>query len=222
MEKAYKLIVESPNYEVKYLMVEENRNSPANLYIKGPFLMANETNRNNRVYPLEEMVSEVSRYNTEMINVNRGLGELNHPSTGEVNLERACHVVTELKQNGNIFDGKSKILTTPMGQIVRNLINDGVKLGVSSRALGRIDEKNGKSYVSDFRLVAIDVVADPSVPTAFVNGILESKKWVLAESGHFESVYEDFENRISKLPKRNQRDFLKEQVINFINALKTR
>ena len=157
-----------------------------------------------------------------MINVNRGLGELNHPSTGEVNLERACHVVTELKQNGNIFDGKSKILTTPMGQIVRNLINDGVKLGVSSRALGRIDEKNGKSYVSDFRLVAIDVVADPSVPTAFVNGILESKKWVLAESGHFESVYEDFENRISKLPKRNQRDFLKEQVINFINALKTR
>lgn len=222
MEKAYKLIVESPNYDVKYLMVEENRNSPANLYIKGPFLMANETNRNNRIYPLEEMVSEVTRYSTEMINVNRGLGELNHPSTGEVNLERACHVVTELKQNGHIFDGKSKILTTPMGQIVRSLINDGVKLGVSSRALGRIDEKNGKSYVSDFRLVAIDVVADPSVPTAFVNGILESKKWVLVENGHFESVYEDFEDRISKLPKRNQRDFLKEQVINFINALKER
>lgn len=222
MEKPYKLIVESPNYEVKYLMVEENRNSPANLYIKGPFLMANETNRNNRVYPLDEMVSEVFRYNTDMISVNRGLGELNHPSTGEVNLERACHVVTELKQNGNIFDGKSKILSTPMGQIVRSLINDGVKLGVSSRALGRIDEKNGKSYVSDFRLVAIDVVADPSVPTAFVNGILESKKWILAESGNFESVYEDFEERISKLPKKNQRDFLKEQVINFINALKER
>ena len=222
MEKAYKLIVESPNYEVKYLMVEENRNSPGNLYVKGPFLMANEKNRNNRVYPLEEMVSEVGRYTSEMMSVNRGLRELNHPSTGEVNLERACHVVTELKQNGNIFDGKSKILTTPMGQIVRSLINDGVKLGVSSRALGRIDEKGGKSYVSDFRLVAIDVVADPSVPTAFVNGILESKKWILAESGNFEPVYEDFENRISKLPKRNQREFLKEQVINFINALKER
>lgn len=222
MEKAYKLIVESPNYEVKYLMVEENRNSPANLYIKGPFLMANETNRNNRIYPLEEMVSEVSRYTNEMISANRGLGELNHPSTGEVNLERACHVVTELKQNGNIFEGKSKILTTPMGQIVRSLINDGVKLGVSSRALGRIDEKEGKSFVSDFRLVAIDVVADPSVPTAFVNGILESKKWVLAESGSFEPVYEDFEERISKLPKKNQREFLKEQIINFINALKER
>jgi len=222
MEKAYKLIVESPNYEVKYLMVEENRNSPANLYIKGPFLMANEANRNNRIYPLEEMVSEVGRYTTEMINGNRATGELNHPSTGEVNLERACHIVTELKQNGNIFEGKSKILSTPMGQIVRSLINDGVKLGVSSRALGRIDEKEGKSFVSDFRLVAIDVVADPSVPTAFVNGILESKKWILAESGQFQPVYEDFEDKISKLPKKNQREFLKEQVINFINALKTR
>jgi hypothetical protein len=204
-------------------MIEENRNAPANLYIQGPFLMANEANRNNRIYPLEEMVNEVNRYNTEMIKQNRGLGELNHPSTGEVNLERACHVVTELKQNGNIFEGKSKILTTPMGQIVKSLINDGVKLGVSSRALGRLTEKNdGKSLVSDFRLVAIDVVADPSVPTAFVNGILESKKWILGESGQFEPVYEDFEDKISKLPKKNQRDFLKEQVINFINALKQR
>jgi hypothetical protein len=222
MEKAYKLIVESPNYEVKYLMVEENRNSPANLYIQGPFLMANEANRNNRIYPLEEMVNEVNRYTSEMIRQNRGLGELNHPSSGEVNLERACHVVTELRQNGNIFEGKSKILTTPMGQIVKSLINDGVKLGVSSRALGRLNENDGKSVVSDFRLVAIDVVADPSVPTAFVNGILESKKWILGESGQFEPVYEDFEEKISKLPKKNQREFLKEQVINFINALKQR
>jgi hypothetical protein len=222
MEKAYKLIVESPNYEVKYLIDEQNRKSDPSLYIQGDFLMANEANRNNRVYPLEEMVKEVGRYNEEMITKNRGLGELNHPSTGEVNLERACHVVTELKQTGNIFQGKSKVLSTPMGQIVKSLIMDGVKLGVSSRALGRLDEKGGKSVVSDFRLVAIDVVADPSVPTAFVNGILEAKKWILGESGAFEPVYEDFEDRISKLPKKNQREFLKEQVINFINALKTK
>jgi hypothetical protein len=220
MEKAYKLIVESPNYEIKYLVEEKNRNSPSNLFIQGPFLMADEANRNKRIYPLEEMVREVGRYTNEMIKENRALGELNHPSLSEVNLERVCHSIVDLKQNGNIFEGRSKILSTPMGQIVKSLIQDGVKLGVSSRALGRIDEKNGKSYVCDFRIVAVDVVADPSVPTAFVNGILESKKWILAESGTFEPVYEDFEEKISKLPKRNQREFLKEQVINFINALK--
>lgn len=220
MEQAYKLIVESPTYEVKYLVEEINRDMPSNLYIQGPFLMGDEANKNRRIYPLEEMVKEVNRYDTEMITSCRALGELNHPSSGEVNLERSCHVVTKLKQNGNIFEGKSKVLSTPMGLITKSLINDGVKLGVSSRALGRIDEKNGKSIVSDFRIVAIDVVADPSVPTAFVNGILESKKWVLSESGMFEAVYEDFEDGISKLPKRNQREYLKEQVIDFINAIK--
>ena len=139
----------------------------------------------------------------------------------EVNLERACHMVTELKQNGDIFEGKSKILSTPMGQIVRSLIMDGVKLGVSSRALGRVDNnKQGVGVVSDFRLVAIDVVADPSVPTAFVNGILESKKWVLAESGEFEPFYDTFEKAISKLPSKDRDAYLKEQFITFINAIK--
>jgi hypothetical protein len=220
MAHPFNLIVEQPNYEVKYLIEEKNRNSPSTLHIQGPFLMANEANRNNRIYPLEEMVTEVNRYTIEMIKNNRATGELEHPNTPTVNLERACHVVTELKQNGNIFEGKSKILSTPMGKIVRSLIEDGVKLGVSSRALGQIVEKNGKSMVSDFRLVAIDVVADPSVPTAFVNGILESKQWILGESGAFEPIYADFESKISKLPKKAQQDFLKEQVINFINALK--
>jgi hypothetical protein len=220
MDKSFRLITEQPNYDMKYIIEEKNRQSPSTLHIQGPFLMANEANRNNRVYPLEEMVKEVDRYTTEMIANNRATGELNHPSTADVNLERACHVVTSLKQNGNIFEGKSKILSTPMGKIVRALIEDGVKLGVSSRALGQITEKNGKSVVSDFRLVAVDVVADPSVPTAFVNGILESKQWILGESGTFEPVYADFENKISKLPKKAQEEFLKEQVINFINALK--
>jgi len=217
----YKLIVESPNYDIKCIVEKQNRNANPTLHIQGPFLMANEANRNNRIYPLEEMVKEVTRYSDEMIKENRATGELEHPNTPTVNLERACHVVTELKQNGNIFEGKSKILSTPMGQIVKSLISDGVKLGVSSRALGQLTEKNGKSMVSDFRLVAIDVVADPSVPSAFVNGILESKKWILGESGAFEPIYEDFEKKISKLPKKAQQDFLKEQVINFINALKS-
>lgn len=217
----YKLLVEEPTYEVKYLIEEQNRNAPSNLYIKGPFLMANEANRNKRIYPLEEMVKEVSRYDLEMIKQNRATGELNHPQSPEINLERACHIVTELTQDGNIFTGKSKILSTPVGQVVRSLIMDGVKLGVSSRALGKLDQDGSFNRVSDFKLVAIDVVADPSVPTAFVNGILESKQWVLMDNGEFEPVYENFEKRISTLPIKNKDQYLKEQIITFINALKT-
>jgi hypothetical protein len=167
------------------------------------------------------MVKEVNRYTSEMIKSSRATGELNHPTTPEVNLERACHMVTDLKQDGDIFIGKSKVLSTPMGQIVRSLMLDGVKLGVSSRALGRVDDKNGIGHVSDFRLVAIDVVADPSVPTAFVNGILESKKWVLDENGDFEPFYEQLEKNISNLPSHNKKGYLKECIINFISSLKT-
>jgi hypothetical protein len=218
---AYRLLVEEPTYEVQYLVEEKNRNSPSNLFIHGPFLMANEANKNKRIYPLEEMVKEVDRYSAEMIVGKRSTGELNHPSSPEINLERICHMVTELKQNGNIFEGKSRILSTPMGQIVRSLILDGVKLGVSSRALGRLDSDGQYNKVSDFRLVAVDVVADPSVPTAFVNGILESKQWILTENGNFEPLYERFEKNISNLPRNNKDQYLKEQVIAFINALKS-
>jgi hypothetical protein len=218
---AYRLLVEEPTYEVQYLVEEKNRNSPSNLFIHGPFLMANEANKNKRIYPLEEMVREVDRYSAEMITGKRSTGELNHPSSPEINLERICHIVTELKQNGNIFEGKSRILSTPMGQIVRSLILDGVKLGVSSRALGRLDSDGQYNKVSDFRLVAVDVVADPSVPTAFVNGILESKQWILTENGNFEPLFERFEKNISNLPRNNKDQYLKEQVIAFINALKT-
>jgi hypothetical protein len=220
MSKLYNLLVESPTYELKYLVEEKNRNAPSNMYIQGPFLMADKPNRNNRVYPLNEMIEEVNRYSTEIIKSNRATGELNHPTTPDVNLERACHLVTELRQDGNIFVGKSKVLSTPMGQVVRSLMMDGVKLGVSSRALGRVEEKNGYGHVSDFKLVAIDVVADPSVPTAFVNGILESKKWVLADNGEFEPFYETFEKKISNMPLKNKEQYLKESIIEFINSLK--
>jgi len=221
MSNVYNLLVEQPTYELKYLVEEQNRNSPSNMYIKGPFLMANEANRNKRVYPLEEMVREVARYDKEMIKGNRATGELNHPTSPEINLERACHIVTELKQDGNIFEGKSKILSTPVGQVVRSLILDGVKLGVSSRALGRVDQENGIGKVSDFRLVAIDVVADPSVPTAFVNGILESKQWVLKDNGELEALYDNFQKNISTLPLKNKDAYLREQFVSFINALKS-
>ena len=136
------LVVERPDVsdEFEYIEEETNKNSPSNLYIKGPYMMAEGVNRNNRLYPKDELVREVARYNEEMVVPGRAMGELNHPTSADVDLERACHMVTEITQDGNVFYGKSKVLTTPCGQIVRALINDGVKVGMSSRALGTLEE----------------------------------------------------------------------------------
>tara|TARA_R110000796_G_scaffold143506_2_gene260089 strand:+ start:2305 stop:2964 length:660 start_codon:yes stop_codon:yes gene_type:complete len=215
---SFKLLVEKPDLsDFEYIVEEKNAKEPSKLYIQGPFMMASEKNRNNRIYNLEEMAKEVDRYTEEMINENRAMGELNHPTTAEVDLERACHIITELKQKDNVFYGKSKVLSTPCGQIVKSLIMDGVKVGVSSRALGKLDEApGGVSVVQDMKLVAIDCVADPSFPKAFVNGILESKQWVLANDGKYEEIYSKFENSIKNLPKKDFDSYLKEQIISFI------
>ena len=156
------LVVEKPDIddEFEYIEEEVDRNSPSNLYIKGPYMMAEDVNRNNRMYPLDELVREAARYNEEMVVPGRAMGELNHPTTADVDLERACHMVTELTQDGNIFVGKSKVLSTPCGQIVRSLINDGVKVGMSSRALGTLEEGTEHNVVKNMKLVAIDCVAD--------------------------------------------------------------
>lgn len=215
---SFKLLVEKPDLsDFEYIVEEKNAKEPSKLYIQGPFMMASEKNRNNRIYNLEEMAKEVDRYTEEMINENRAMGELNHPTTAEVDLERACHIITELKQKDNVFYGKSKVLSTPCGQIVKSLIMDGVKVGVSSRALGKLDDTpSGVSVVQDMKLVAIDCVADPSFPKAFVNGILESKQWVLANDGKYEEIYSKFENSIKNLPKKDFDSYLKEQIISFI------
>jgi hypothetical protein len=217
-----RLIVErpAPEEQFEYIMEERDRTSPSTLFIKGPYMMAEGVNRNNRLYPLHELVREVDRYKSEMITNARSLGELNHPQSAEVNPERACHMVTELHQDGNVFLGKSKVLSTPCGLIIKSLINDGVKLGMSSRALGQLEEKGGKNIVKNLRLVAIDCVADPSYPKAFVNGILESKQYVLKESGQYEEVYNIFEDRISNLPKHDVESYLKESIINFLKNIK--
>ena len=215
---AFKLLVEKPDLtDFEYIVEEKNAKEPSNLFIQGPFMMASEKNRNNRIYDLEEMAKEVERYTVEMINEDRALGELNHPTTAEVDLERACHLVTELTQKDNVFYGKSKVLSGPCGQIVRSLIMDGVKVGVSSRALGKVEPgTDGVSHVKGLNLVAIDCVADPSFPKAFVNGILESKQFVLAKDGKFEECYDEFQAAISDLPKKDLDAYLREQVINFI------
>jgi len=215
------LVVEKPDVsdEFEYIEEETNKNSPSNLYIKGPYMMAEGVNRNNRLYPKDELVREVARYNEEMVVPGRAMGELNHPTSADVDLERACHMVTEITQDGNVFYGKSKVLTTPCGQIVRALINDGVKVGMSSRALGTLEEGSTHNTVKNMKLVAIDCVADPSYPKAFVNGILESKQWVLADNGKYEELYDKFENSVSSLPKKDIDKFLTERILNFINKL---
>jgi len=214
------LFVEKPTHEdqFEYIVEETNRSAPATLYIKGPYIMTEGVNKNKRLYPLEEMQREVVRYKNEMILPGRAMGELNHPASADVDLERACHIVTELYEDNNVFYGKSKVLTTPCGQIVRSLVNDGVKVGMSSRALGTLEEGAGYNTVRNLKLVAIDCVADPSFPKAFVNGILESKQWVVADDGKFEEVYEGFERSISKLPRKDVDHYLREQIIKFINS----
>jgi len=218
----HKLLIEGFDPQsFEYIVEEKSNNAPATLYVRGPYLVAEEINRNKRRYPLDELIIEVSRYDTEMIKTNRAMGELNHPTSPEVNPERACHVITELKQDGNVFIGKSKILTsTPMGMIVRGLINEGIKLGMSSRALGQlIEEADAVNLVRKVRLVAVDCVADPSAHRAFVDGILESKQYVLRDNGELEECYDKFVSSIISLPRKDKEAYIKEAICNFIKSL---
>jgi len=204
--------------EYEYVFEESNRNSPASLYIKGPYIGAEVVNKNKRLYPIDELRPEVERYMTEMVKTGRAMGELNHPQSAEVDLERACHLVTELYEDGNVYYGKSKILTTPCGHITRCLVQDGVKVGMSTRSLGTLVEESGHNVVKNLKLIAVDCVADPSFTKAFVNGILESKQWVLADNGKYEEVYGKFQESISKLPKKDIDTYLREQIIKFIES----
>lgn len=219
---ALRLLVEQPAPEesFEYIVEEQNNNKPSNLYITGPYMQCEQINKNKRIYSEREMDREVNRYISEMVKTKRAMGELNHPTKAEVDLERACHMVVDLRKEGNTYYGKSKVLSTPTGMIVRSLINDGVKIGMSSRALGKLtEENNGINRVSEFRLVAVDCVADPSCPSAFVNGILESKQFVLREDGRLEEHFDKFSNAISNLPKKEVDTFLKEQILVFLSKI---
>ena len=220
---ALKLLTDSIVTEdrFEFLVEEKNSKEPSTLYIKGPYLGAEIINKNKRIYSINEMSHEVDRYIESMVRTNRAMGELNHPASAEVNPERACHLVVELKREGNVFYGKSKVLTSPLGLLVRSLINDGVSIGMSSRALGKlVEEGTGVNRVTDMRLVAIDCVADPSYTKAFVNGILESKQYVLNKDGCYEEAYETFEDKIRTLPKKDVNVYLKEAFTKFIDSLK--
>ena len=168
-------------------------------------MQADIKNRNGRVYPSEVLNKEVKRYNKEYISEKRAFGELGHPDGPTVNLERASHMITALYPDGKNFIGEAKILSTPMGNIVKNLMDEGAKLGVSSRGMGSLDQKNGVNYVrNDFYLAtAADIVADPSAPNAFVEGIMEGKEWVWNNGLIKEADISDIKQNIEDNSKRN-------------------
>jgi len=179
-----KLISEFQDYGVSPVIVEENEKGGKDYFIEGIFMQSEIKNRNGRIYPKEVIQTEVKRYNKEFIKQDRAFGELGHPEGPTINLDKVSHMITKLEEDGNNFVGRAKILSTPNGQIVKNLIDDGAKLGVSSRGLGSLESKGNAQYVKDdFQLAtAADIVADPSAPEAFVEGIMEGVEWVY-ESG---------------------------------------
>jgi hypothetical protein len=181
-----KLITE--NIEEIQVLTEEKDGKKTH-YIEGIFLQGDLTNRNGRNYPVNILEREVTKYNENFVGTGRALGELGHPDGPTINLDRVSHKILSLKREGNNFIGKAKLLETPMGKIAKNLLDEGVKLGVSSRGLGSLTVKDGVNYVGeDFMLAtAADIVADPSAPDAFVEGIMEGKEWVW-ESGMLREV----------------------------------
>ena len=195
-------------------VIVESRNGKKNLFIEGVFLQGEIKNRNGRMYPMNTLAREVGRYNENFVEKGRALGELGHPDGPTVNLDRVSHKIVSLKESGNNFIGKAKILSTPMGKIASNLLGEGVKLGVSSRGVGSLNKTNeGYSVVGeDFTLAtAADIVADPSAPDAFVDGIMEGKEWVWDGGIIRERLASKTYKRINTLVDQNKLD---EQKLN--------
>ena len=198
-----KLISEAVE-EVEYI-TEEKESGGKNYKIRGIFMQADIKNRNGRVYPMEVLDEEVRKYNKNFIQQNRAFGELGHPDGPTVNLERVSHMITSLKPDGKNFIGEAKIMDTPMGKIVKNLMDEGAKLGVSSRGMGSLRQKGGANVVSDdfYLATAADIVADPSAPNAFVEGIMEGKEWVWNNGSLVEAHVADLKKKFDV--KKHQR-----------------
>jgi hypothetical protein len=215
-----KLITEM-NESVRVIS-EASENGKKSLFIEGPFLVYDKPNRNNRMYSKEIMEREVGRYMNEYVNTKRALGELGHPDTPTINLERVSHMIVDLKDDGQCYMGKAKILETPYGQIVKNFIDSGVSLGVSSRGMGTLaPNKNGINLVQDdFRLAtAADIVADPSAPGAFVNGIMENKEWLFVEGRFVEVDIDNAKRQIRKASSKEIEVVALKLFENFISKL---
>ena len=197
-----KLICEVNEQDVQYV-TEANENGQKDYKIKGVFMQGEIKNRNGRVYPMQVLDEQVKKYTENYVNQNRAYGELGHPSGPTINLERVSHMITDLTKEGNNYIGEAKIMDTPYGKIVKNLMDEGAKLGVSSRGMGSL-KQNGNSQVvqKDYHLAtAADIVADPSAPDAFVEGIMEGKEWIWDNGVLREAQVNEYKEEITKTSK---------------------
>jgi hypothetical protein len=207
-----KLLVEL-NDSLDVQVLTEGAGKEKQYFIEGVFLQGGIKNKNGRLYPVEVLRREVDRYTKEYVDSNRALGELGHPTNPSINLDRVSHKIISLREDGNNIIGRAKIMDTPFGKIVKNLMDEGVKLGVSSRGLGSLQEKDGVKIVcEDFRLItAADIVADPSAPDAFVTNLMENKEWVWENGKLIEREVEvkNIINTTSKKGKLNEENLIK-------------
>src|SRR6056300_1933883 len=216
-----KLITEYTTNDVQCI-VEKKEDGSKNFVIEGVFAQAERKNRNGRIYPKAIMERAVGKYVTEQVSKNRAVGELNHPEGPTVNLDKVSHKITELKFEGNDVMGKARILDTPMGNIVKGLLEGGVQLGVSTRGMGSLEQRNGVMYVKDdFILSTIDIVQDPSAPDAFVNGIMEGVDWVWNNGILEPQTIEEMETEIRTAPKKVSYETSIREFKNFLSLIKS-
>ena len=217
-----KLIAEYNEQNIECI-VEAKEDGTKNHFIEGVFMQSEAKNRNGRIYPKAIMEGAVDKYVTEQVSQNRAVGELNHPEGPTVNLDKVSHKITELSWKGNDVVGKAQVLDTPMGNIVKGLLEGGVQLGVSTRGMGSLEEKNGVMFVKDdFVLNTVDIVQDPSAPTAFVNGIMEGVEWVWNNGIIEPQVIEQMETEIKKAPRADLYEAQTREFKNFLSLMKTK
>jgi|TARA_E500000318_G_C3562650_1_gene214177 hypothetical protein len=219
MKESLKLFSEQVE-EVEYI-TEEKENGEKEYKIKGIFMQADIKNRNGRIYPMDILQKEVAQYNRNFTEQKRAFGELGHPDGPTVNLERVSHMITALYKDGKNFIGEAKIMDTPMGKIVKSLMDEGAKLGVSSRGLGSLEQKNGASYVKDdfYLATAADIVADPSAPNAFVEGIMEGKEWVWDNGIIKEAEIAEMKRNVEKAIRSREAKVLSLEFAKFLKKL---
>ena len=202
-------------------ITEDKENGKKDYKIRGIFMQSDIKNRNGRVYPQEVLAKEVAKYNKNFISQNRAFGELGHPDGPTVNLERVSHMITKLAPDGKNFIGEAKIMDTPMGKIVKNLMDDGATLGVSSRGMGSLEQRNGANYVKDdfYLATAGDIVADPSAPNAFVEGIMEGKEWVWDNGALLESEVAELKQKFDVKKRQRQANLEALEFAKFLKRL---
>lgn len=216
-----KLIAEYNDAPLEVLV--ESKDGKKMHFIEGTFASSEERNRNGRIYPKAVLEGAVDKYIREQVNTRRAVGELNHPDGPNINLDKVSHLIESLEWKGNHVVGKARILETPMGMIVKGLLDGGVQLGVSTRGMGSLEERSGVMYVkNDYMLNTVDIVQDPSAPTAFVNGIMEGVEWVWKNGIIAPQVIEQMETEIRKAPRSGLYEAQVREFKNFLSLLKTK